>query len=49
MAKILPSLLSYDCIEKGRDITDLGVEYNFPTIQLIGVATVADSLAASKE
>jgi len=44
--EILPSLLHHGCIENGRDITELGVEYNFPTIQMVGVSNAADSLAA---
>jgi len=44
--EIPPSLLSHGCIEKGRDITDLGVRYNFPTIQALGIPNVADSLVA---
>lgn len=47
--EILPSMLSYGCIEKGRDITDLGVKYNFPTIQIVGTSNVADSLLAIKK
>lgn len=47
--EILPSLLSHGCIKKGRDITDLGVEYNFPTIQIMGVSNASDSLAAIKK
>jgi len=47
--EILPSLLTYDCIEKGRDITNLGAEYNFPTIQMVGTSNVADSLLAIKK
>jgi len=46
--EILPSLLTYGCIEKGRDITDLGAEYNFLTIQMVGASNVADSLLAIK-
>jgi len=47
--EILPSLLSYGCIERGRDITDLGVKYNFPTVQFMGVSNASDSLIAIKE
>lgn len=38
-----------DCIEKGLDITNGGAIYNFTGPQLIGLATVADSLAVIKK
>ena len=38
-----------DCIERGRDITEGGAIYDFTTTQLIGLATVADSLAVIKK
>jgi len=38
-----------DCIEKGQDITNGGAIYDFTTTQLIGLATVADSLAVIKK
>jgi len=38
-----------DCIEKGLDITNGGAIYDFTTTQLIGLATVADSLATIKK
>jgi len=38
-----------DCIEKGLDITNGGAKYDFTTTQLIGLATVADSLAVIKK
>ena len=47
--EILPSLLHHGCIEKGKDITELGAEYNFPTIQILAVSNVADSLLAIKK
>jgi formate C-acetyltransferase len=47
--EILPSLLSHGCIEKGRDITDLSVEYNSMIVQIVGASNVADSLIAIKK
>jgi len=38
-----------DCIENGLDITNGGAIYDFTTTQLIGLATVADSLATIKK
>jgi formate C-acetyltransferase len=38
-----------DCIDKGLDITKGGAKYDFTTSQLIGLATVADSLAVIKK
>ena len=38
-----------DCFEKGIDITNGGAKYDFTTTQLIGLATVADSLAVIKK
>jgi pyruvate formate-lyase/glycerol dehydratase family glycyl radical enzyme len=38
-----------DCLEKGIDITKGGAKYDFTTTQLIGLATVADSLAVIKK
>ena len=38
-----------DCIERGLDITNGGSVYDFTTTQLIGLATVADSLAVIKK
>ncbi len=38
-----------DCIERGLDITKGGAIYNFTGPQLIGLATVADSLAVIKK
>lgn len=38
-----------DCIERGYDITKGGAVYDFTTTQLIGLATVADSLAVIKK
>ncbi|MFX1391594.1 MAG: pyruvate formate lyase family protein, partial [Promethearchaeota archaeon] len=38
-----------NCIERGLDITEGGAIYNFTGPQLIGLATVADSLAVIKK
>jgi formate C-acetyltransferase len=38
-----------NCIEQGLDITEGGATYNFTGPQLIGLATVADSLAVIKK
>ncbi|MHA1380435.1 MAG: glycyl radical protein [Candidatus Helarchaeota archaeon] len=38
-----------DCIQKGQDVTQGGARYNFSGPQLIGLATVADSLATIKK
>jgi formate C-acetyltransferase len=40
------SVLTDDCIERGRDITDGGAVYNYHSICFIGTANVADSLMA---
>ncbi len=38
-----------NCIERGLDITNSGAIYDFTTTQMIGLATVADSLAVIKK
>lgn len=38
-----------DCIERGLDITEGGAIYNFTGPQLIGLATISDSLAVIKK
>lgn len=38
-----------DCINRGKDITNGGALYDFTTTQLIGLATVADSIAVIKK
>ncbi|MEW6356662.1 MAG: pyruvate formate lyase family protein [Planctomycetota bacterium] len=43
---IYRSLLTSDCIRRGRDITDGGAIYNYHSCSAIGVPNVADSLAA---
>ncbi len=42
----LLSLCVEDCFEKGRDITTGSARYNFTGVQGVGMADVADSLAA---
>jgi len=44
----LSSLVS-DCIENGLDITSGGARYDFTEVQGVGIANVADSLAAIKK
>ena len=43
------SVLTDDCIARGRDITDGGVVYNYHSICFIGTATTADALQALKK
>ncbi len=43
------SATTNDCIERGLDITSGGAIYDFTTTQMIGLATVADSLAVIKK
>jgi len=43
------SILTDDCISRGRDITDGGAVYNYHSICFIGTATTADALAAVKK
>ena len=43
------SLLVDDCVERGQDVTAGGAHYNFTSPQGVGVADVADSLAAIKK
>jgi len=40
------SVLTDDCIERGRDITDGGSVYNYHSVCFLGTANTADSLAA---
>jgi len=42
------SLLTSDCIEKGRDLTDGGARFNYHSTCAIGIPNVADSIAAVK-
>lgn len=37
------------CLESGRDVTQGGAKYNFVTVEGVGFATAADSLAAVKK
>jgi pyruvate formate-lyase/glycerol dehydratase family glycyl radical enzyme len=43
------SVLTDDCIRRGRDITDGGAQYFYHSICFMGTADVADSLAALDE
>ncbi len=43
------SATTSDCIERGLDVTKGGAIYDFTTTQLIGLATIADSLAVLKK
>jgi len=43
------SVLTDDCIKRGRDITDGGALYNYHSICLLGTANTADSLMALKK
>ena len=42
------SVLTDDCIQRGRDITNGGAKYNYHSIAFMGSANVADSLVAVK-
>ena len=46
--EIVTSLMTHDCIENGRDITDCGTPYNTTVVQFQGIANIADSLIAVK-
>lgn len=53
-AKVWPemvtSLCMHDCIEKGKDCTDVGaVRYNYTSVNVLGVPNVSDSLYAIKK
>ena len=43
------SVLTDDCIRRGRDITDGGAIYNYHSICLAGIANTADSLMAVRK
>ncbi len=43
------SVMTDDCIARGRDITDGGAVYNYHSICLLGTANTADSLMAVKK
>ncbi|UCD57526.1 MAG: formate C-acetyltransferase/glycerol dehydratase family glycyl radical enzyme [Candidatus Hydrogenedentota bacterium] len=53
IAELVPSpfasSLVEGCFEKGTDLTKGGAKYNFTGVQLMGLANVADSLAAVKK
>jgi formate C-acetyltransferase len=40
------SVAIYGCFEAGRDVTSGAAKYNFTGVQVVGIADVADSLAA---
>ena len=47
--EMITSLVSYGPIEKGRDITDFdAVDYNYPSVNVLGVPNVVDSMYALK-
>lgn len=52
-AQLMPepavSIFIHDCIKKGKDVTQGGARYNFTSPLMVGIATVADSLAAIKK
>jgi len=43
------SVLTDDCIQRGRDITNGGAKYNYHSVCFMGTANVTDSLAALKQ
>jgi formate C-acetyltransferase len=53
IAELVPapfaSSLIDGCLESGKDVTRGGARYNFTGVQLMGMANVADSLAAAKK
>jgi formate C-acetyltransferase len=53
IAELVPapfaSSLIDGCLESGKDVTRGGARYNFTGVQLMGLANVADSLAAAKK
>ncbi len=46
MPAVFLSVLTDDCIEKGRDYNDGGPRYNTSYIQCVGIGTITDSLSA---
>ena len=47
--EMITSLCCHGTIEKGRDITDFdAVDYNYPSVNILGVPNVADSMYAIK-
>ncbi len=49
MPPIYTSMLVPDCLEKGKDVTSGGARYNWTGFLGVGIANVADSLAAIKK
>ncbi len=47
--EMITSLLTHTCIERGRDISDGGVDYNSVVVQFAGLANAADSLTVINE
>jgi formate C-acetyltransferase len=48
--EMVTSFCMHDCIEKGKDCTDIGaVRYNFTSVNVLGVPNVSDSLFAMKK
>lgn len=48
--EMITSLVSYGPIEKGRDVTDFdSVDYNYPSVNVLGVPNVVDSMFALKK
>jgi formate C-acetyltransferase len=45
----LASMLIDDCIDKGQNVWQGGARYNIPGVEAVGLANVADSLAAIKK
>jgi formate C-acetyltransferase len=53
-AKVWPEMVTsfcmHDCIEKGKDCTDIGsVRYNFTSVNVLGIPNVSDSIFAIKK
>ena len=49
MPHVLTSVFVPDCIEKGKDVTEGGARYNWTGTLGVGLANLADSLAAVKK
>jgi len=48
--EMVTTLCMHDCIEKGKDCTDIGaVRYNFTSVNVLGVPNVSDSFVAIKK
>ncbi len=52
-AKVMPqpsvSILTDDCIKKGKDVSQGGARYNFTSPLMVGIATAVDSLSIIKK